>query len=154
MDAQDARDNQDRGLLHERLTPAMIGCGIMDVQDCNPAVSGKYPVHPVRPCEKNLLMFDFKPVSSHQAQGCFREKKQPIVQEDEPPMETKYDGYSSMTSGARMFLQFRALRGTRILPGKPKQAGKHNGCPYVVGFSVGWPCASGPLFLTPERPID
>ncbi len=38
-------------LLHERLTPVMIGCGFADVRDCQPAVSGKYPVHPVHPCE-------------------------------------------------------------------------------------------------------
>ena len=31
MDAQDAQDNQDATLLHERLTPAVIGCGFADV---------------------------------------------------------------------------------------------------------------------------
>ncbi|MDE2964432.1 MAG: hypothetical protein OXU26_10995, partial [Acidobacteriota bacterium] len=45
IDAQDAQDNQDERLLHERLTPAMIVCGFVDVQDYKPAVSGKNPVH-------------------------------------------------------------------------------------------------------------
>ena len=39
IDAQDAQDNQDGRLLHERLTPAMIVCGFADVQDCKPAIS-------------------------------------------------------------------------------------------------------------------
>ena len=51
MDAQDAQDNQDGTLLHERLTPAVIACGFADVQDYKPAVSRKYPVHPVHPCK-------------------------------------------------------------------------------------------------------
>ena len=29
MDAQDAQDNQDGTLLHERLTPAMIACDLV-----------------------------------------------------------------------------------------------------------------------------
>ena len=33
MDAQDAQDNQDETLLHKKLTPAMIRCGIADAQD-------------------------------------------------------------------------------------------------------------------------
>ena len=41
MDAQDAQDNQDPTLLHERLTPAMMVCGLADVQDCKAAVSKK-----------------------------------------------------------------------------------------------------------------
>ena len=73
IDAQDAQDNQDGRLLHERLTPAMIACGYQvgllihfgkrtlefkrftrsntDAQDCKPAVSRKNPVHPVHRCE-------------------------------------------------------------------------------------------------------
>ena len=31
MDRQDAQDNQDETLVHERLTPAMIACGFADV---------------------------------------------------------------------------------------------------------------------------
>ena len=31
MDAQDAQDNQDLTLLHERLTPAMTASGFVDV---------------------------------------------------------------------------------------------------------------------------
>ena len=41
IDAQDAQDNQDGRLLHERLTPAMIACGFTDVQQYKPAVSRK-----------------------------------------------------------------------------------------------------------------
>ncbi len=41
MDAQDAQDNEDGRLLHERLAPAMIACGFADVQDGKPAVSQK-----------------------------------------------------------------------------------------------------------------
>jgi hypothetical protein len=33
IDAQDAQDNQDERLLHKKLTPAMIRCGIADTQD-------------------------------------------------------------------------------------------------------------------------
>ena len=33
MDAQDAQENQDGRLLHERMTPAMIACGFADVQE-------------------------------------------------------------------------------------------------------------------------
>ena len=56
MDAQDAQDNQDGTVLHERLTPAMIACGFADVQDDKPAVFRKNPVHPerggsVHPCK-------------------------------------------------------------------------------------------------------
>ena len=69
IDAQDAQDNQDGRLLHERLTPAMIAYGFQverlirfgeptlefkrfvpsntDAKDYKPAVSGKNPVHPV-----------------------------------------------------------------------------------------------------------
>jgi len=36
MDAQDAQDNQDPTLVHERLTPAMTASGLADVQDCKP----------------------------------------------------------------------------------------------------------------------
>ena len=39
MDAQDAQDNQDEGLLRGELTPAMIRCGLADAQDYKPAVS-------------------------------------------------------------------------------------------------------------------
>ena len=39
MDAQDAQDNQDGTLLHEKPAPAMIVCGIADTQDCKLAVS-------------------------------------------------------------------------------------------------------------------
>ena len=41
MDAQDAQDNEDGRLLHERLAPAMIACGFADVHDGKPAVSKK-----------------------------------------------------------------------------------------------------------------
>ena len=41
MDTQDGQDNQDGTLLHGRLTPAMIVCGLADVQDCKPAISRK-----------------------------------------------------------------------------------------------------------------
>ena len=41
IDAQDAQDNQDETLLHERLTRAMIARGFVDAQDDKPAVSGK-----------------------------------------------------------------------------------------------------------------
>ena len=51
IDAQDAQDNQDRRLLQETLTRAMIGCGFEDVREHKPAVSGKNPVHPVHRCE-------------------------------------------------------------------------------------------------------
>ena len=54
IDAQDAQDNQDERLLHERLTPAMIVCGFVDVQDYKPAVSGKNPVHPVHRCKSKI----------------------------------------------------------------------------------------------------
>ena len=33
MDAQDAQDNRDGTLLHEKLAPAMIVCGFADAQD-------------------------------------------------------------------------------------------------------------------------
>ena len=33
MDAQDAQDNQDGTLLHEKPAPAMIVCGIVDTQE-------------------------------------------------------------------------------------------------------------------------
>ena len=33
MDAQDAQDNQDGTLLHEKLTPAMIRFGFADAQE-------------------------------------------------------------------------------------------------------------------------
>ena len=39
MDAQDAQDNQDGTLLHEKPAPAMIVCGIADTQEYEPAVS-------------------------------------------------------------------------------------------------------------------
>ena len=41
IDAQDAQDNQDGTLLHQRLTPAMIARGFVDAQDDKPAVSRK-----------------------------------------------------------------------------------------------------------------
>jgi len=41
IDAQDAQDNQDQTLLHERLARAMIARGFVDAQDDKPAVSGK-----------------------------------------------------------------------------------------------------------------
>ena len=37
----DAQDKQHGRLLHESLTPAMLGCGHADVQGCKPAVSKK-----------------------------------------------------------------------------------------------------------------
>ena len=69
IDAQDAQDNQDRRLSHERLTPAMIACRIAEVQDCKVAVSRKkscasYPSMSINP----LLMLDIEPVSNHQSQ--------------------------------------------------------------------------------------
>ena len=39
MDAQDAQDNQDGTLLHEKPAPAMIVGGIADTQDYKLAVS-------------------------------------------------------------------------------------------------------------------
>ena len=39
IDAQDAQDKQDEGLLRGELTPAMIRCGLADAQDYKPAVS-------------------------------------------------------------------------------------------------------------------
>ena len=39
MDAQDAQDNQDGTLLHEKPASAMIVCGFADAQDYKPAVS-------------------------------------------------------------------------------------------------------------------
>ena len=51
MDAQDAQDNLDGTLLHEKPAPAMIVCGFADGQDYKLAVSRKNPVHPVHPCE-------------------------------------------------------------------------------------------------------
>ncbi len=33
MDAQDAQDNQDGTLVHEKPAPAMIVCGLADAQD-------------------------------------------------------------------------------------------------------------------------
>ena len=39
MDAQDAQDKQDEGLLRRELTPVMIRCGLADAQDYKPAVS-------------------------------------------------------------------------------------------------------------------
>ena len=41
MDAQDAQDNQDGTLLHEKPAPAMIVCGIVDTQEYKLAVSRK-----------------------------------------------------------------------------------------------------------------
>ncbi len=41
MDAQDAQDNQDGTLLHEKPAPAMIVCGLGDAQDDKLAVSRK-----------------------------------------------------------------------------------------------------------------
>ena len=41
MDAQDAQDNQNRTLLSEKLTSAMIACGFVEVRECKPAFSGK-----------------------------------------------------------------------------------------------------------------
>ena len=37
----DAQDNQNRTLLSEKLTSAMIACGFVEVQECRPAFSGK-----------------------------------------------------------------------------------------------------------------
>ena len=54
IDAQDAQDNQDRRLLQETRTRAMIGCGFEDVREHKPAVSGKNPVHPVHRCESKI----------------------------------------------------------------------------------------------------
>ena len=54
IDAQDAQDNQDRRLLQETLTRAMIVCGFEDVREHKPAVSGKNPVHPVHRCESKI----------------------------------------------------------------------------------------------------
>ena len=39
MDAQDAQDNQDGTLLHEKPAPAMIVCEFADAQDYQLAVS-------------------------------------------------------------------------------------------------------------------
>ena len=39
IDAQDAQDKQDEGLLRGELTPAMIRCGFAAAQDYKPAVS-------------------------------------------------------------------------------------------------------------------
>ena len=39
IDAQDAQDRQDEGLLRGELTPAMIRCGFAAAQDYKPAVS-------------------------------------------------------------------------------------------------------------------
>ena len=63
IDAQDAQDNQDGTLLHQRLTPAMIARGFVDAQDDKPAVSRKNPVHPVHRCEIYPCLT--MPVSSH-----------------------------------------------------------------------------------------
>ena len=41
MDTQDRQDNQDGTLRHRKLTPAMIACGLADVQNGKPAVSRK-----------------------------------------------------------------------------------------------------------------
>ena len=41
IDAQDTQDNQDRRLLQETRTRAMIVCGFEDVREHKPAVSGK-----------------------------------------------------------------------------------------------------------------
>ena len=54
IDAQDAQDNQDRRLLQETLTRAMIACGFEDVREHKSAVSGKNPVHPVHRCESKI----------------------------------------------------------------------------------------------------
>ena len=54
IDAQDAQDNQDRRLLQETRTRAMIACGFEDVREHKPAVSGKNPVHPVHRCESKI----------------------------------------------------------------------------------------------------
>ena len=79
IDAQDTQDNQDRRLLQETLTRAMIVCGFEDVREHKPAVSGKNPVHPVHRCESNsnLPMLDYEPVSSHQAQAFVSGKSRP-----------------------------------------------------------------------------
>ena len=39
MDRQDAQDKQDGTLLHRKLTPPMVRCGLVDAQDAKPAVS-------------------------------------------------------------------------------------------------------------------
>ena len=52
MDAQDAQDNQDGRLLHEKPAPALIVCGFADAQEYKLAVTGKNPVHP---CESKLV---------------------------------------------------------------------------------------------------
>jgi len=70
MDAQDAQDNQDGRPMHERLTPAMIGCGFADVQGCKPAVSGKYPVHPCAFKIYSCLTLNRFPAT--RLRGCFR----------------------------------------------------------------------------------
>ena len=54
IDAQDAQDNQDGRLLQETLTRAMIACGLEDVREHKPAVSGKNPVHPVHRRESKI----------------------------------------------------------------------------------------------------
>ena len=54
IDAQDAQDNQDGTLLHQRLTLAMIARGFVDSLDDKSAVSRKNPVHPVHRCESEI----------------------------------------------------------------------------------------------------
>ena len=39
IDAQDAQDERDESLLHEKPAPAMIACGFADAQDYKLAVS-------------------------------------------------------------------------------------------------------------------
>ena len=39
MDRQDAQDNQDETLLHEKLTGAKIRYAFADAQECKPTVS-------------------------------------------------------------------------------------------------------------------
>ena len=39
IDAQDAQDNEDETLLHEKLAGAMIRHGFENAQECKPAVS-------------------------------------------------------------------------------------------------------------------
>ena len=55
MVAQDAQDNQDGTLLHEKSAPAMIVRGFADAQDYKLAVSRQNPVHPVHPCESKSV---------------------------------------------------------------------------------------------------
>ena len=62
MDAQDAQDNQNGTLLHEKLAPALIVCGFADAQDYKLVVSRKILCILCIHVNENLFRASIKPL--------------------------------------------------------------------------------------------